>query len=45
MIYLLTICVALVVLMALIVILNRRGASPPGRDDTWRDAGLPPGAG
>jgi hypothetical protein len=41
--FLITFGVALVALVALVIVLNRRGAQAPGGDDTLRDAGLRPG--
>lgn len=35
--------VALVALVTLVVILNRRGTHELDGDDSWRDRGLPPG--
>lgn len=38
------IAIALAIVVVLVLVLNRRGAKgPQGGDDTWRDAGLPPG--
>ena len=40
------IVIALVIVAGLVLVLNRRGGrGPTGSDDTWRDAGLPPGTG
>jgi hypothetical protein len=42
MIYFIIIGVALVAVAALVVVLNRRGAHAPNRDETWRDAATRP---